>query len=339
MCIIYKATNIKNNKFYIGQTSKTLEERIKKHFNDQKIFPNRKFYQELNEEDFIWEILEENIDKSKVLEVEMAYILSTNAYIDGYNAKNCFENCQKLTKEDIDEIYDMLKHTNISIRNIANIYNVSEAHIGSINVGRKHYSEKFVYPIRNTNKSKKMDISTVMSIKYMLKNTNLKQEEIAAYFNIIRKRVTDINNGKTFFDCNDVYPLRKQKKYSDSYIEDIIYDIKNSHISFEEIAKKYKCNICKISDINNGNCEFIKTYIKEFPIRNVENRIKKDSAVYDELYNILLNTNMKYSEIQKKLNVSKSLIVRFNNGKSNISKEYTIDFPIRKVPLMAEKSY
>lgn len=329
MGIIYKATNKKNGKFYIGQTSKSLQERIKKHFIDQKIYPDRKFYQELNNEDFEWEILEENISNDKLLEVELAYIISTDAYKLGYNMKNVFEDNIKLNLQDIIEIQDLLQNSDITIRKIATIYNVSECHIASINKGYKHHNNNLKYPLRNTNRSKILSFDEVNLIKYMLKNTNLHQKDIANYFKIIRKRVTDINNGKTFFDENEEYPLRNQKHFSNKTIINIINDLKNTELTYKDISEKYQCNISKIVDINNGTINYVYKYNSEFPIRNTIKK-KKDKVVYKKLFDLLKNTDYKYKTIMNILNISKSTIVKFNTGKNNEALKFTNDFPIRK---------
>lgn len=334
MGIIYKATNIKNNKFYIGQTSGSLKNRIYKHFSDKKIYPERKFYQELNNEDFIWEILEDNIENDMLLDVENAYIISTNAYDLGYNMKNCTEFSSKLTDEDINEIIKLLKYSNFTIRKIADMFNVSESHVGSINKGKKHRIPSLKYPIRNTNKERDLFDYEVSTIIYMLKYTNLKQIDIANYFNISRKRVTSINNGNTYYKETEVYPIRKQKIFSNETVSNVINALKNTKLTYCEISKIYGCSKDTVARINHGKYSYFNNDLNlKFPIRDTEKKVKKD-IIYDELFKLLSTTQMSYANISNLLKVSKSMIVNFNNGRHFKSLEYSKNFPIRnKCPL------
>lgn len=67
MGYIYKVTNKINNKAYIGQTTRTLEERKIEHLKKSKANSNNKeskydFHKalvEFGKENFIWEIIEE----------------------------------------------------------------------------------------------------------------------------------------------------------------------------------------------------------------------------------------------------------------------------------------
>ena len=67
--LIYKATNIKNNKVYIGQTVKPLSYRISEHkhrFNNTN--SHNKFYNAIKKygwDNFIWEIIEESDNWTK----------------------------------------------------------------------------------------------------------------------------------------------------------------------------------------------------------------------------------------------------------------------------------
>jgi len=85
--IIYKATNKKNEKSYIGQTKFDLNFRKKSHFveakNDNLPFHNALLkYKDL----FIWEMLEECKTKDELDEMEFHYIIQYNTlFPNGYN--------------------------------------------------------------------------------------------------------------------------------------------------------------------------------------------------------------------------------------------------------------
>lgn len=92
--IVYKITNMVNNKIYIGQTSKTIEERLKKHYsarNENCVAYNIPIRRALRKYDdlSLWKIeeLHSNLTKEEADKMEELEILnnnSTNSDI-GYN--------------------------------------------------------------------------------------------------------------------------------------------------------------------------------------------------------------------------------------------------------------
>ena len=89
MTKIYKITNNQNNKVYVGQTTKTLEERLKKHFIDSTgEIRQRKFYQDIldyGRENFSIELIEECSDEVANI-VESYWIYKLNSIEEGYNS-------------------------------------------------------------------------------------------------------------------------------------------------------------------------------------------------------------------------------------------------------------
>jgi group I intron endonuclease len=87
--IIYKATNINNNKCYIGQTIKPLNERKQKHIQRANYGTDFYFYRAIrkhNPNSFQWEILEECSSKEELDEMEFHYIKQYNSFQpNGYN--------------------------------------------------------------------------------------------------------------------------------------------------------------------------------------------------------------------------------------------------------------
>ena len=91
--IIYKATNIKNNKIYIGATIRTLNERKSQHIScalrnaDNN---NRYFYNAIRKngpENFIWEIIDSAEDYETLMEKEKYWIKYYNSFgKNGYNS-------------------------------------------------------------------------------------------------------------------------------------------------------------------------------------------------------------------------------------------------------------
>lgn len=92
--LIYKATNIINGKVYIGQTTKTLEERKATHKKDSKHL-NTFFYRAIRKygwDAFKWEIIHDNIASEDELdELEIYYIKKYNSFdnpLKGYNTQS-----------------------------------------------------------------------------------------------------------------------------------------------------------------------------------------------------------------------------------------------------------
>lgn len=89
--IIYKATNKSNNKSYIGQTIKTLKNRIQQHKSEAKC-RNRciKFLNALSKygiDGFSWEIVAHAKDRAELDLLEIVYIKKYNSVQNGYNSK------------------------------------------------------------------------------------------------------------------------------------------------------------------------------------------------------------------------------------------------------------
>lgn len=88
--IVYKSTNTINNKCYIGQTVKKLEDRKQLHLYRLNSMKNKNwhFYNALRKygwDNFEWEVLEECDSKEELDEMEFHYIKQYNSYENGYN--------------------------------------------------------------------------------------------------------------------------------------------------------------------------------------------------------------------------------------------------------------
>ena len=90
MSYIYKITNIKNNKIYIGKTNNTIEKRFQKHCQDSKMLhcENRPLYKAMNKygiENFKIEQIEECLPEI-ASERERYWIEYYGSFKYGYNA-------------------------------------------------------------------------------------------------------------------------------------------------------------------------------------------------------------------------------------------------------------
>lgn len=104
-------------------------------------------------------------------------------------------------------------------------------------------------------------------------------------------------------------------------IQNIKTDIK-SGISFLEIEKKYRISAGTISSINHG----IRYYEEEenYPLR----KYYKEDEEYDELINLLINSNLSLAEIARQLNMGYSTVKKINSGRLRNGLYPT--YPIRK---------
>ena len=88
--LIYKATNLLNNKSYVGKTEKTFDERKSNHLNDAKRDKGFAFHaaiRKYGEENFVWEVVEDNIiDEVTLNQKEEHYIALYESFgPKGYN--------------------------------------------------------------------------------------------------------------------------------------------------------------------------------------------------------------------------------------------------------------
>lgn len=134
--IIYCAHCVFNGKKYLGQTKRTLNFRIKKHFYDTKKYQG-KFQNALikyKENGFIWGIVEE-CSYENLTERELYWINFYNSYYDGYNSTHGGEggfvtHCRKFKLMspfgDINESENVMKFCrehNLSHSEIINVLN------------------------------------------------------------------------------------------------------------------------------------------------------------------------------------------------------------------------
>lgn len=87
--IIYKATNIINDKSYIGQTVGSLDSRKNKHYNEAFEYQKTRFHKAIVRyglDAFIWSIIEDGINDLQTLdEREVYWVAHFDTYNNGYN--------------------------------------------------------------------------------------------------------------------------------------------------------------------------------------------------------------------------------------------------------------
>ena len=288
---VYKIT-FPNNKIYIG-ISNNIYRRMLEHNND---FRNKlpieyaiMKYGKITEFDII-ELIN-NTDEMKQREIYwIKYYDSTNKE-KGYNISlggdggdpGSSNSQAKFTEEQIQILYKELKENlDESLEQIANKYNIHLSTLSNINNGHTYYHSTIQYPIRNKkeckqviagikNKNSKFTEQDLKEIYDLLQNRqDLTMQEIAKQYKVYASTIQNINLGKTYYNNNLIYPLRKPKtgsrKLTQEQVINIISEIKqHPKESLASISRRFNINRRTISSINCGTT--YKQKNEKYPIR------------------------------------------------------------------------
>ena len=288
---VYKIT-FPNQKVYIGR-SNNIYRRMLEHNND---FRNKlpieyaiMKYGKITEFDII-ELIN-NTDEMKQREIYwIKYYDSTNKE-KGYNISlggdggdpGSSNSQAKFTEEQIQILYKELKENlDESLEQIANKYNIHLSTLSNINNGHTYYHSTIQYPIRNKkeckqiiagikNKNSKFTEQDLKEIYDLLQNRqDLTMQEIAKQYKVYASTIQNINLGKTYYNNNLVYPLRKPKtgsrKLTQEQVINIISEIKqHPKESLASISRRFNTNRKTISSINCGTT--YKQKNEKYPIR------------------------------------------------------------------------
>ena len=234
---IYCFTNRYNNKKYIGQSIQ-LEVRYDQHkrncLNPNDHSYNSKFYRALRKygfENFNYEILiqDDAFTKETLNEAEVYFISLYDSYYNGYNETpggQYSNNFTKLKQDEVYAIYDDLSNPFLTMREIAQKFNVSDSLISMINIGKVWYQQGIRYPIRD---------SKIGHVKGEKVNTSFSTDE-----EIIEIRKMYVNHS-----LPEIYKKYKNK-YSFSGLKKIVYGANHQHLPVYK--KREKCWIL------NGTC-------------------------------------------------------------------------------------
>ena len=120
--------------------------------------------------------------------------------------------------------------------------------------------------------SKRDEISAqIKEIVDLLKNSDLSTVKIGARFGVTRGTIEQINGGKTYYNPDINYPIRKTpavcSALSKKQVLEIIDLLKNTNMSIRSIAKKYNTVHGTVTGINNGTTKKYRVPSEKYPIR------------------------------------------------------------------------
>ena len=308
MAYIYKITNLKNGKCYIGQTQSTIFRRFQRHIEDAKNGSDTHFHRALRKypiTNWIFQIIEE-VPPEELDEKEKYYIKLYDSINNGYNITSGGQNKKasdinrKLTDNQIIEIQERLKNTFDSFTDIGNDYGVSFSCISDINTGRTWKKEQYNYPIRPRNE-RSMSYENFLLVIKMLQTHLFSAQKIGKILNLGGTVIGKINNGKyTKFKYPNnitIFPIHDYKDISicsDSKVNlekvvEILLDYLYSN-GTNNYSSKWKDVMTPphYRDIIKGKCpKYIHRFLKTPLLDNKEENIK--------ILNEILDTYKKYA--------------------------------------------
>lgn len=123
---IYKITNIQNNKVYIGQSIRPINQRFQRHINDalNNILDTHftRAIRKYGKENFIIKEIDTANTQEELNEKEQYWIKYYNSVIDGYNKTDTISKCggntyQSKTEKEMEIIKNKIRQTKIGNKN------------------------------------------------------------------------------------------------------------------------------------------------------------------------------------------------------------------------------
>lgn len=283
---IYKI-NFPNGKYYIG-LSTNIKNRMRQHNESHNVESHLPVYHaiakygKITEFELLEKIDKDNIDLMKERErYWIAYYDATNKN-KGYNISPGGDFCgffrgldnpnSKLDEKSLSEIRDLIMHSNLTLIEIGEKYNLSLPTIKRINAGITYFDVNLKYPLRDDSLSKqvksknttknhlKLSERELKEVHELLLNTNLSMDKIAENFIVCQSTISQINLGRGYSHLEGyTYPIRKSKshnydnpKHLEEDFDKAIYLLQNTNKTQKAIAEELGFSVTTISKINKG---------------------------------------------------------------------------------------
>ena len=182
-------------------------------------------------------------------------------------------------------------------------------------------------------------------IKKLIINSELKFVDIAKKYNVSTSCISDINTGRSFIEPNLNYPLRDAPENSDINEQNIIIIVdllKNTKLTFEEIARQNHIKVYTVGIINRGLHSCCPKN-QQYPLRKTEqkytaNNILTNNDVIQICYEICF-TDKTLVEIGRDFGIAKNTIGDISRGITwkTITNQFIC--PIRKNKKENQKIY
>ena len=166
----------------------------------------------------------------------------------------------------------------------------------------------------------------------LINHKELYIKDIAKEYGLSNVAISDINNGRRYYNPDFIYPLREDTKFklgykasrgidsplarlSEADVDKIYYLLVSSNISLQDIAKNFKVSYTVISYINRG-LRYAREG-QEYPVRKSLNGNSTFSIEQiQEIIKEIQNSSESLKAISKKYEVSYDTIRRINKGET-----------------------
>ena len=342
---IYVIRNKINDKVYVGQT-KNPSDRWKDHLQScNDLTDNSVIHKAMNKyghQNFYMEILEgpiENYNEREKFWISFFNSISPNGYniLPGGQEppvrKGFANNKSKINKEQLYEIYELLKNPHLTLAEIGSYYNYAPSTIRAINQGRRYKQKDIQYPIRDFQVSGEAgNMLSEEQVKFitneLIKSIETKESlrKISIRINININKIYAVNEGKVLaYRLENIdYPIRKDLSVSLNTIQKIKNELMQGILSKQQIASKYKVSYAIVAGINNGQHYTDENLI--YPLKKHEGRYDFPPELFEEIRKAI-KSGMSFDKIASKFHLpNKGMVHDINSGKSHRSENYT--YPI-----------
>ena len=204
----------------------------------------------------------------------------------------------------------------------------------TVNLNNRHYRHMKIDPYDSCLREYNYPLSRGIrkygedAYELIILEDNLKQEELNEREKYWIKYYDTYYNGynQSLGGANPI-----MVKHNEEEIDEVINLLKNSTLSFQEIADKCEISLTHVYNINIG--ERRKRDDIKYPIRSNKQKgcrgLKFSQEECKQIHEDILNTKMTFKEIAKKYHCSDTTIRDLNKGKTKAYKLENYNYPLR----------